>query len=58
MNRRNAILALAGAAAAPVTAAEIPRPTPDFPVDLPGGGKISPTSFKGKVLLFGLVLPS
>ncbi|MEZ5352761.1 MAG: hypothetical protein R2762_09015 [Bryobacteraceae bacterium] len=58
MNRRNALLTIAGAGwtAATLSAADVPRPAPEFIVDLPNGGKVNLSGYRGKPLMFGFIL--
>src|SRR5258708_5208180 len=53
MTRRNLFAALG---AFPLTAADIPRPVGDFEVTLPGGKKVKPSDYKGKVVAFACIL--
>jgi hypothetical protein len=41
--------------AAVAPGAQLPRPSPDFPIHLTPSGEISPTQFKGKVVLLAFL---
>ncbi|MEZ5401019.1 MAG: hypothetical protein R2729_15215 [Bryobacteraceae bacterium] len=56
--RRVVLAAMAGGMMRRAQAADIPRKAPEFVVDMPGGGKMTPAQHRGKVLLFGFILPS
>lgn len=39
-------------------AAVVPRPSPDFPMNLPGSGKISIAQYRGKIVLLVFISPT
>jgi thiol-disulfide isomerase/thioredoxin len=50
MTRRSALSVLAASAAVPAFAAKVPRPSPEFVVQMPEGNSLLLSSFKGKVI--------
>ena len=50
------LLALAALAALSITAADLPRPAPEFTVHMPGGKDIKLSDYKGKVVVVEILL--
>jgi len=50
------LFALAALAALSITAADLPRPTPEFTVLMPGGKDIKLSDYKGKVVVVEILL--
>jgi hypothetical protein len=57
MNRRRAALAALGIAM-PLFSATVPRPSPEFTANLPGGGRFSLSQYKGKVVVLVFISPT
>ena len=55
MNRR-LFAAMLTAAIVPAIAAEVPRPAPDYTVNLPAGKSVKLSDFKGKILVCEFLL--
>ena len=49
------ILAILSSIAVMVTAAPLPRPSPDFAIHLTPSGQVSPTQYKGKVVVLAFI---
>jgi cytochrome oxidase Cu insertion factor (SCO1/SenC/PrrC family) len=52
---RRYFLAFTAAAAVPAWAAEIPRPSPDFSINLADGTKLPLNKFRGKVVVMTFI---
>ncbi len=50
------ILAILSSIAVMATAAPLPRPSPDFAIHLTPSGQVSPTQYKGKVVVLAFIL--
>lgn len=57
MNRRTLLLT-ATFCIAPLFAAVVPRPAPDFTVNLPGSGQLPLAKYKGKVVVLVFISPT
>ena len=52
---RRSFFACAAAAAVPAWAADVPRPSPDFSINMPDGGKLAVKSYRGKVVVLTFI---
>lgn len=52
---RRYFLAFTAAAAVPAWAAEVPRPSPDFGINMPDGTKLPLKKYRGKVVVMTFI---